>query len=572
MSSNQNPLYIKGWENGIADSPHLGVGLIRNADIESFPGAVKVAKEPQNLFHSINELTFTAETSDLCTVSEAIEANGNNFTGAAVYFTTTDTLPAGLSIDTVYYLYQISSTTFKVCTSYKNSVGSSAGTFIDITDTGTGTHTMHQVGIGDVKWILEDSSTNNLWILSSTGRVWFSDGVRAYLLHNSAIENPDSSLDNASGNGLAITPFSNTAATFLFVFRNNKIDVINVFNNTQIEALNWSNDWKDLNTAAGLNKSHEAIVGQDDAIYFCDGHYVGSIIENAGITFDPSNSSTYTYNNQALDLPKREIAQCLEELGTDLLIGGNVYNKIYPWNRISDSFGLPLEVSEFSIKRMKNIGNLVYILAGRWGNIYTTQGTYVNHFKKIPTYVINNDYVIQSNPITWGGIVVVNGALLFGLLGQTTNSSGVYKLYPDGKLIHDNTPSAGSQNVTAIWAKDNFYIMGYTDGIDSFNLTSQYSSGYKTVLHSQFYPVGTKTSKATYSKLEVRIATPASIGSIRVSYRTDKSSSFITLATYAMDGSNLTFESDIGLTDIENINIQVEMHGNMEFLEVILYP
>lgn len=60
-------------------------------------------------------------------------------TGTEVTFSTTDTLPAGLSASTVYYLIYQSSTTFKIATSLANAL---AGTAVDITDTGTGTHTM----------------------------------------------------------------------------------------------------------------------------------------------------------------------------------------------------------------------------------------------------------------------------------------------------------------------------------------------------------------------------------------------------------------------------------------------
>ena len=56
-----------------------------------------------------------------------------------VQLTTTTTLPAGLSLATDYWTVRQSSTTSKLATSYDNAV---AGTTIDITDAGTGTHTI----------------------------------------------------------------------------------------------------------------------------------------------------------------------------------------------------------------------------------------------------------------------------------------------------------------------------------------------------------------------------------------------------------------------------------------------
>lgn len=582
MSSQQTPLIIKDW-NGIAESPHKGFGLFRNADLQSFPGAVKVNKKPGTYFHSINTLTFTADaTTDVCTTPSAIE-NNITFGGAAVYFTTTGTLPAGLSINTIYYLIYVSATTFKMATSYKNSVGSAAGTAINITDAGSGTHTMNQVPIGTVNWIIEDPRTNRTIMLSSNGRVWFtSGGVTAYLLHNSAIDTGAATVTNASGQGIAISPFSSASSTYLFVFRNALIDVIDVFGTTAIEALAWSNGWKTMNTGAGSGNSHHAIVGEDDAIYFCDDRYVGSIIENSGSTFDPANGATFTYNNKALDLPAYEIAQCLEEQGGSLLIGGNTFNKIYPWDRISNSFDLPIPVPEYGIKRMKNIGGLVFILPGTWGNIYTTQGTYVKWFAKLPNYLTNNAGTIQSNPITWGGIAAVNGDLLFGVATTTSGNSGVWRLKQDGTLTIDNMPSSGSANVVGLWAKNEFYLMGYSGGADNFvsNISSNILyNNFETVIHSALFKVATKLGKGKFSRMEVVLAKPATAGSVRVSYRADLSSSFTTIDTFTADSTTTIFTNEsVGIIDIDSIQIQVEMNDgatgsiDMELLEIRLFP
>lgn len=569
------------WNNfgaGIADSPHLGNALIRNADIESFPGAVKVSKKPQNYFPTITTQTFTANAgTDICTTVGGVEASNNEFGGAAVYFTTTGTLPAGITTGTVYFLIKVSNTTFKVATSYQNSVGSSAGTAIDITDTGTGTHTINQIGIGTINWIVNDPRNSYKYFLSSNGRTWFvPSGTTAYLLLNSAIESVAGSLTNASGNGLAIHPFSSTTATYLFVFRNNAIDVINVFGNTEIEALSWTNGWQTMNTGTGTANGHHAIVAQDNFIYFCDDRYVGYIKEASGATFAPGTGATYLYEKSALDLPSREIAQCLEELGTILLIGGNTYNKIYPWDRVSDSFNLPIEVPEYNIKRLKNIGGTVYILAGSWGNIYITQGTYARPFKKIPIHLTNNGYSISANPITWGGVAATNNALIFGVGGTTSGSSGVYKLYEDGRLVHDNTPSTGSANVVGLWAQNDFYIMGYSGGADNFQLLSQYSN-FETVLQSPFYKVANGTEKGAFHDIEIVIAKiQSSSYSVKVSYRVD------TLASFTQIGSTQSFTSadtstiktieDIGLTDLENVQFQVETSGSIELVELRFIP
>jgi len=88
--------------------------------------------------------TFTADAgTDICTWTSTANIPSNVLTGTKVRLTTTTTLPAGLALATDYYVIALSSTTFSLATSYANAV---AGTAINITDAGTGTHT--------VSWLL----------------------------------------------------------------------------------------------------------------------------------------------------------------------------------------------------------------------------------------------------------------------------------------------------------------------------------------------------------------------------------------------------------------------------------
>lgn len=73
---------------------------------------------------------------DLITVASNID---KWITGMLVRATTTGGLPAGLALATDYYVIRISATTIKLATTRANAV---AGTAIDITTQGTGTHTL----------------------------------------------------------------------------------------------------------------------------------------------------------------------------------------------------------------------------------------------------------------------------------------------------------------------------------------------------------------------------------------------------------------------------------------------
>jgi hypothetical protein len=84
---------------------------------------------------SFTAFTFTAATTDICTkVAHGLETGDG-----PVRLTTTTTLPAGLALLTDYWFIKIDADTFYLATSLANAY---AGTRVDITSTGTGTHTL----------------------------------------------------------------------------------------------------------------------------------------------------------------------------------------------------------------------------------------------------------------------------------------------------------------------------------------------------------------------------------------------------------------------------------------------
>lgn len=84
----------------------------------------------------INSRDFTVNAgTDLVTLSAGWDCQ----TGTAVRVTSTTTLPAGLAVATTYYWSRTSGTTGELCATLADAI---AGTSVDLTDTGTGTHTM----------------------------------------------------------------------------------------------------------------------------------------------------------------------------------------------------------------------------------------------------------------------------------------------------------------------------------------------------------------------------------------------------------------------------------------------
>lgn len=94
---------------------------------------------------AVLQATFTAA------VTNIITANAHGLSeGDCIWVSTTTTLPAGLSASTNYYVRDVTTNTFKVS-------ATPGGTEVDITNTGTGTHTFNLKGkclyVGDWKHI-----------------------------------------------------------------------------------------------------------------------------------------------------------------------------------------------------------------------------------------------------------------------------------------------------------------------------------------------------------------------------------------------------------------------------------
>ncbi len=93
----------------------------------------------------ITQADTAIATTDVNTTTEEITVTVDIPTGARIRFKSTTAVPAGLVADTIYYAIRISATVIKVATT---KALAHAGTAINLTDQGTGTHTVQQL----VKW------------------------------------------------------------------------------------------------------------------------------------------------------------------------------------------------------------------------------------------------------------------------------------------------------------------------------------------------------------------------------------------------------------------------------------
>lgn len=549
----ENEIVIDGFQNGIADSPHLGIADMRNLNNDSIPGIVMCNYALKSISHTpITTAVFTANVGD-----NTVNLVSGAFTTSieAVTFAGTD-LPDPLVAGTVYWA--VKSTATKAVIYSKYDQFNSYNTAVTLTDAGSGGMSVSSVNIGTINYSTKDTLTGIYYLLDSNGRVWAINlgGVPVLISGNT--------LTNGNGNGIAV--YKN----YLFVFRNDKIDV---YGNLSTAAFTWTNGWQTINTASSTNNSHQSKSGQDDILYYCDGRYLGSVAEKANQTFDPSSGATYTFTSKALTLPINEITSYMEEQSNVYLtIGTSTSNYLYPWDRTSTSYIVPIPMPEIGCYRMININRILYIFAGQRGNIYYTNGSAIFLFKSMPKQPTKTPYP----SITWGGVISLNNNLCFGATDVSRNAAGCWAITlaigellnaVPGAIRYKGQPSAGVYNTTNLIAFANgiqyyaCWFNGTYGGIDILDSTTPtFYTNYEGYLESDIIPVGTALQQRTFNTVELKLDSPLTAGEkIRVSMRSDLVASYTQVleitATGAIDGSS----SSIPVQAQKWIQIKVEL-------------
>jgi len=271
-----------------------------------------------------------------------------------------------------------------------------------------------------------------------------------------------------------------------------------------------------------------------------------AIADGSGITFTITKS--YNYNASALALPSTDSANCLAELGTNLMIGGK-NNYIYPWDRLSTSFNFPIFLSENYVSRMVTINTTMYIFAGYKGRIFITNGANATPFWKIPEYLskTTNPYIIwkdatfNRNQLYFSFSMTTNSGTTINECGglwavdvdavapvaprlQNQMSYGTYSgyasaLFQNRGLLLTSVPSSDGYGLFIGWND------GTNGGIDK-TISTPYTAG-QAYIDTDPIPVGQYLTKKTFSSLEYKLGVPLVSGeSIAIAYRTDLNSSY----------------------------------------------
>ncbi len=397
-------------------------------------------------------------------------------------------------------------------------------------------------------------ATQSFAILDADGHVFESTsganavtGTWTYLSSNATLSGASSSDGLAYWNG------------WLFKFRNDKVDYWN--------GSVWVNGWK---TITG-NCKHFAYVATDDTLYFTNNNFLGSLTAATPSSFDPTSSGTYVFSPTKLELPIYDVALSLAEVGggntpqSTLLIGGSL-NAIYPWDKTSSSFALPIYVGDSYIKNMVSVNQNAFIFPGNTqgrGRIYITNGSQANLFYKIPDYLFGE----QDPYFIWGDAIFHRNNLIFGMFVEKNSNAGllnsaeIFALDLETKMFRSISEVPGSLkgNATALISAADFTLPGFGFIAGWNDNNSTYGIGYSgttagigggTVI-TDLIPIGTFMQKKTFTQVEYKLRSPLEAGESIV----------VTPLIDGTQGTNLVFSPTVTTGAISGV-APVNFQGN----------
>ncbi len=339
----------------------------------------------------------------------------------------------------------------------------------------------------------------------------------------------------------------------------------------------WADDWDSSGVApsngvTGLPRP--TLVAQVNGVaYVGGGQYVDTLAEVFGKTFDPTDSSTYTWTPKAVQLQVNDYVTCISFISantTTFLIGGSL-NIVYTWDGQGDSttgttFGPLIFLPEYYTYQIVQVNNLAYMLVGSKGNIYVTNGSSASTVLSVPDYIANSMGGNQDPYFIWGGAMYLRGRVYFSL--KAPNCGGVWSFIPTisyyieqdtgASLRMENQNSYGTYSgyATLLFpaqggatgqyitinqdANGPQYYSGWdsgnsTYGID-FSATTPYLGG--AIIESDLIPTGSMLERDSFNQVEYKMAAPLASGeSVQLYYRLNITDAWTSCGTVVSDSS-----------------------------------
>jgi len=535
-------IIIGGFDQGIGDSPYSGLTDMRSVDPTGLPGEASVSyatapifKNPQLINNTTGSLVTTSTGEFLAPENLKIETGQyiiiNNLGGAvgsglATGVTYRPLYVTGAGSGTlVWQLYTLASVLVTVTTA-----STSAVTFSTLNPS----QPNYMVFDGLYHWMLDNNGY--LWsdIVTTTGQ-GFTPATNSWTW-------TQNNVTSAHGNGLATLRTPNTGGTgdtWIFIFRDNTIDYGPITSGYPTWVNGWNPNTGTANNGTVIQNTiyHQAMVAPDGNLYFVNSSagakLTGSIgklqinFGNASFTaFVPSTGpsvSNYSYTDYPL-IPKFDFAKCLAPSGMNILIGGE-QNYIYNWDTFSTVVGGYIYLAEKNTVAMVTANQNTYAFTGNRGNIYITNGSQADVWKKFPDHLTGSVYPIY----TFYGATYQKGRLYFGVSATAQTGYGYLPIggvwcvdLATGAFRCSNQLSYGTYNgyatcflqgdVTTNTPPGSGLYIGWSDGtgnlfgVDS-GISTPYTNGASFIV-SDLIPVGTSLNPATSLQIEFKLAMP----------------------------------------------------------------
>lgn len=414
---------------------------------------------------------------------------------------------------------------------------------------------------------IPSGSPQSFAMLDANGRVWESTSIAGTW---NFLANNESHTGATSSDGLCYW------LGYLFKTRGANIDYWN--------GTIWVNGWQ---TTLTSTVKHYMYVATDNVLYITNGNYLASITAPTPTAFDPTSGGTFAFSTQKLQIPVTDMAISLAEVGSGsatrstLLIGGQ-FNAIYPWDKTSSSFALPIYIADSYIKNMVSVNQNVFIFPGNTsgrGRIYITNGSQAQVYFKMPDYIFGE----QDPYYEFGDAIFHRNNLIFGCFIDKNSTSGVltfaevFAIDFDTKAFRSISSipanATGKANATCLIPTFNLsskgfgYILGWDDngsapGIGYSGTTA--GIGTATII-TDLIPVGTILDKRTFKQIEFKLRIPLQTGeSINIIALTDPNQNSFNVGTTSFTSSGGVI-SDVYAVNFQSnqwLQLEINITGN----------
>lgn len=589
-----NSISISGF-NGIGQSILDDFSDVMGVNLER-QGLAGVNFKFNKIAETISATTFTVDaagvTSNIITTADSLWYR-ENVKGLAVTLSTTGTLPGGLAVDTIYYVINSGTSTglYRLATSLENA---SAGTAIDITDTGTGIHTITPVTPkkiigwttnpnGDIFAIDVDRDENysNLWFIDNIGSV-------PYLLKGN--------LNNCFG----IMYFKG----YILVWDSNSVSALTDIQSYD-DTLTWTADFDDITISITGDAMPFFSINDGNRIYFYNGveagryYKIGFIEEVVGQTFDPTNVATFDFVADAITIPFEGYESQpvdIDEINEYIVIASGT-DKLFFWDKKSPSFTSYIKLQESGIKSIEIVDNTIYVFMENSGNIYRANTVSSELFLSIPDHITNEyyNYIAGVENYRTNYTFLFKRELLFSVsildtdisrnyimsynfdkeqltkkfissYGETNERSGntfgyIYSIYNQG----DNL-LLSSSDYTVSGDTLNYAVESQLYNDDYLGTRTKYVyDNYEPYIITGLLSYGENYNKRTLRELQVSFIRELTTGQgIKIYYRRNDNDSWTLLKTidYTTYSGIKDLKVEAPITDIIDIEFKIELAGN----------